>query len=310
MNAAAARPMLLARFTPVIKVNSNFWIKDDSKTHPVCGGTKVRKLSYLLHSAQEKGASEILTFGYESSNHALVTAYHARAIGLTTQLVLLKGVDESRTKKLESARQMGAKIFSVRNAIGLGAATVRKKSRSGDKLFIIPPGGSNALGTLAMLEAATELVEQIKNGELPCPDELFVPLGTGGTAVGLAVGLAMHGMKTEVVAVRVVPGPLNGRFALLHLARKVRRLCPQAYPQAFNLTNLRIDDSALGRGYGKVTFESVRAVDIAQRRYGLTLESTYSGKALAACLRAQDADPTKKRLFWLTYAELSSKSFK
>jgi len=49
--------------------------------------------------------------------------------------------------------------------------------------------------------AALELGSQL---DTP-PDTIVVPLGTGGTAAGIALGVAWLGWSTEVVAVRVAP---------------------------------------------------------------------------------------------------------
>ncbi|MEJ2433914.1 MAG: hypothetical protein P8Y53_12425, partial [Pseudolabrys sp.] len=49
-----------------------------------------------------------------------------------------------------------------------------------------------------------ELADQVGRGELPEPRAVFLPYGTGGTAVGLALGLQLGGLASRVVAVRVI----------------------------------------------------------------------------------------------------------
>ena len=61
----------------------------------------------------------------------------------------------------------------------------------------IPLGGSTALGTLGHVNAALELADQVEAGELPLPGRVVVPLGSGGTAAGLALGFAMAGLDTR-----------------------------------------------------------------------------------------------------------------
>ena len=53
----------------------------------------------------------------------------------------------------------------------------------------------------------------------PAPDSLVVPLGSGGTAAGLMVGLALAGLPTRVVGVRVVPRLVANRRRVMRLAR-------------------------------------------------------------------------------------------
>src|SRR5689334_8961670 len=79
--------------TPVRRlggIGQDLWLKDDSLSHPVYGGNKPRKLEYLIARARESGR-DILTTGFESSNHALATAYHASRFGVATHLVLVRG---------------------------------------------------------------------------------------------------------------------------------------------------------------------------------------------------------------------------
>src|SRR5256885_1804915 len=53
----------------------------------------------------------------------------------------------------------------------------------------VPLGGSTPLGTLGHVNAALELAEQVAAGALPEPAAVVVPLGSGGTAAGLLLGL-------------------------------------------------------------------------------------------------------------------------
>src|SRR5919199_4114314 len=65
----------------------------------------------------------------------------------------------------------------------------------------VPAGGSSPLGALGHVNAALELAEQVRRGHRPAPARLVVPFGTGGTAAGLALGLALAGLEATVVAV-------------------------------------------------------------------------------------------------------------
>ena len=81
--------------------------------------------------------------------------------------------------------------------------------------YLIVPGASSARGCLGYVSAAFELAEQIKTGEVPQPDDIFVPVGSNGTIAGLEVGLRLAGLPIRVVGVRVsdrLPPPAPGRF--------------------------------------------------------------------------------------------------
>jgi hypothetical protein len=62
-------------------------------------------------------------------------------------------------------------------------------------------------------------------------------------------------------------------------------------------------DGYLGKGYAHPTEEAQRAVALADETEGLTLETTYTGKALAALLDHARRDPQTRLLFVDTFAE-------
>ena len=165
--------------------------------------------------------------------------------------------------------------------------------------YLLWPGASPPLGTLGYVSAALELVD---GWDQPAPpDTVVAALGSGGTVVGLAIGLAMAGWTdTRVVGVRVAdrsvtnPAVLGsmqaGTLALLALGGYVS--CSAARP-------VEIDGRWFGPGYGHPT----PAGDAAGERaasYGLEVEPTYTAKAFAAALARADAG--ERVVFVQTYA--------
>ncbi|MBI3544266.1 MAG: pyridoxal-phosphate dependent enzyme [Deltaproteobacteria bacterium] len=300
--------------TPVRRLARAFadtevWLKDDSSTNPAYGGNKPRKLEYLIARAKAKG-QEVVTFGFESSNHAVASALHCSRFGVPCHLVLVRGpaglspADEIlKERKLALVRRLAASIETVDDYKHAARVGTKRWLFGFGKILLIPPGGSNGLGTLGYVRAALELAEQVERGELPMPGTIFLPLGTGGTVTGLAVGLAALGLSTRVVAAKVVPGAVNELPRLRWLARRVGKLVPELPRPSLSLANVAIDALALGAGYGAPTGEGLRAIETAGATEGLALESTYSGKALASLVRMK-GDVKGPLLFWLTYSEL------
>jgi len=77
---------------------------------------------------------------------------------------------------------------------------------------ILPPGGHNIAGVLGQIGAMLELAEQIEEGDIPDPEAIYVPYGSGCTTTGLVMGVALAeelGMKAfrkkgfKIVAVGV-----------------------------------------------------------------------------------------------------------
>ena len=306
---------LVEKATPVRKLAKAFpgrevWLKDDSHSHPIYGGNKPRKLEYLLARIKDKKQS-VVTFGFESSNHAVASVYHCSQHGIPCHLVLVRGPDgmapsdeKLKASKLALMRSLAASIETVETYTQAARVGTRKWLLGLGKIRLIPPGGSNALGTLGYVRAAVELAEQIERGELPMPKAVYVPLGTAGTAVGLASGLAAAGLPTKVIAVKVVPGKINELPRLRWLARQVGKLARELPRESLTLANLAIETSALGAGYGMPTDDGLRAVERWATVENVKLEPTYSGKA-AAVLERQVAsgEVSSPVLFWLTYSE-------
>jgi D-cysteine desulfhydrase len=149
---------------------------------------------------------------------------------------------------------------------------------------LISPGASSPLGTLGYVGAGFELADQIMSGECPRPGGIYVPLGTGGTAAGLALGLGLAGVSCPVVAVQVASRITGNRFFLTRLAKRafgilrewgVREPMPQLA--------LQVVHNQLGPGYASMTPQSRNAV-VHAAKLGLNLETTYTGKAFAALL--------------------------
>jgi len=166
---------------------------------------------------------------------------------------------------------------------------------------VIPPGATCAAGNLGLVRAALELAAQVRTGRLPEPKRLYVALGSGGTTAGLAVGLGLAGLKTEVLAVATVERVLASRARLDGLMAELVALIGREAPGAppIEPAPVRIIRSELGPGYGIATPASLAAVDRISP-YGVHLEAVYTGKAMAALLAdgaGLDGGPT---LFWQT----------
>jgi D-cysteine desulfhydrase len=170
----------------------------------------------------------------------------------------------------------------------------------------VPLGGSVPLGVIGHVNAALELAEQVERGELPRPGRVVVPFGSGGTAAGLALGLAIAGLDTTLVAARVGPRIAVNRARLLRLARQTAALIEAlaTLPRGSLPRPGRVEvvHDVYGGAYGRPLAAGEQAAAILHRRAGLRLDATYGAKALAAALdaaRRQAAEgPT---LFWLTF---------
>ncbi|HEX8207750.1 MAG TPA: pyridoxal-phosphate dependent enzyme, partial [Solirubrobacteraceae bacterium] len=188
---------------PLEKLAPGLWMKDDSRTAPLWGGNKPRKLEWLIGDAKARGRRTLLTFGGLATNHGLATALYAREHGLDCVLALLdQPRDDHVERQLERIHASGAHVYVTHTKARTFAVLPWLALRHG-RAYLVPPGGSSPVGALGFVEAALELAEQVRAGELPEPGTVWCALGSGGTAAGLALGLRLAGLRTKVRAVHV-----------------------------------------------------------------------------------------------------------
>ena len=282
-------------------------VKYDNLTGSIYGGNKVRKLEYIFPRALAKGCKRIATFGAAGSNHALATALYARQAGFNCTCFLSH---QTKTELVPATLNMH--LRNQTDLVRFGGA-YRNRIRTlrenlwGKEAWVIPMGGSSWLGTIGFVAAGLELAAQIESNEIPLPDKLYVGAGTMGTAVGLALGLAIAGLKTGVQAVRVSHTSIaneKAMQALLHKTANMMRQLDKSVPADLAVrANVSMRHGFFGPGYAHSTAATDAAIGFAKNQLGITLEPTYTGKAMAALLadmREPGADELTF-LFWHTY---------
>lgn len=286
------------------RIGGELWVKRDDLSAPRYGGNKVRKLEHLLAQAQACQADRVVTVGGIGSNHVIATAVFAADLGMSTWAVVVpQPVTPAVHRNLALARALEVELIpcAARPLVPLCLSSARR--RAGPAAFLIGPGGSSPLGTLGYFSAGLELGEQVAAGLLPEPDEIYLPLGSGGTMAGLAMGCAAGGLRSVVVGVRVVERLLTNLSLVRLLVRRTRRLLRAAGIEASHLPapRMRVVHGYLGRCYGAPTEAGEQALGLAQESDGLELETTYTAKALAAFIDDSRARPDRTALFWNTY---------
>lgn len=290
------------------QTGSDLWVKRDDLTGAEYGGNKVRKLEYLLGDAQRRGADAILTAGALGSHHVLATSTYAAQFEMEVHAVMVPQPWTPHVEEnLRCALAAGANLHG---AATLGGAAARMLSLSGtlrvigNRPYVVAHGGSSPVGAVAYVAAGLELAEQILRGEVPEPEAVYVALGSGGTSVGLAIGLAAAGITAPVIGIRVTDRMLINRATMRTLINgTVSRLrgLDARFPDVASLAakHLRVDGSEFGAGYGHPTREGQEASRIARDACHLHLDDTYTAKAFAAMLR-DAAVGGRRLLFWQT----------
>jgi len=259
------------------------WLKREDRS----GGNKVRGLEFLLAGAAPNAV--FVTVGGTGSTHCLATARHARRLGHRIVLAQFPQPDTDASRAVAAATAQAADlVIRAGSSLGLPWALFRawvQARRLGAPRWI-PGGGAHPRAVLGHALAALELETQL---DAP-PDTIVVPLGTGGTAAGIALGVAWMAWPTQVVAVRVAPRLVANRWRITRLAHRAAQLLGTRTPRL----RVKVVDG-LGAGYGHPTPAGERARALAAD-HGLTLDPTYGAKAFAAI-------PAKQRVvFWNTFA--------
>lgn len=274
------------------------WVKEDGAFGAGgWGGNKVRKLEWLLPDARRRGRRSILTFGGLGTNWGLATALYGREHGLETALALVdQPIDEHVRAQLGRLEASGARIHRTRTkarTVAMLPWLLVRNARGGRPPYLLPAGGSSAVGVLGYVEAALEIAAQVEDGTLPEPAHVVVPVGTGGTAAGLALGLQLAGLRTRVAGVVVNDQLRLDPPVLTRLARRAAKLLER---RGARLGDIRIEPDMLdlirdqiGAGYGHRTEAATRAAARVADA-GLSLDPVYTAKAMAGLLslRAQD----------------------
>lgn len=293
------------------------FVKREDRTSPIYGGGKVRKLEWLLANPPYDDGRPIVSIGGIGSHHLLAVALFLREQGRTLHAWCFDQVPTRHTlQDLAALVSVGGQLWPVKTRLRLPLAALAYYTwaRPAQRGVYMPPGGTTGLGCLGFVEAGLELAQQVADGVLPAPAALYITGGTCGSSAGVALGLALAGLPVRLSVVSALE-PLyvnDGTFkrtlsaafrALVDagLRSDLAALGPVGLLARAGVT-WSMDHAQVGPGYAVPTpaGEAVVALGAAA---GLPLETTYTGKCLAA-LRS-DLAAGKVRgpvVFWSTQA--------
>ncbi|MBD3255534.1 MAG: pyridoxal-phosphate dependent enzyme [Candidatus Lokiarchaeota archaeon] len=312
-------PSIVDRLTEIEKEldlsGIEIYIKRDDLNHPVYGGNKLRKFEFIFGDAIEKEKKGIVTMGGVGTNHGIACAIIANDLGLNCDLFLFpQPLTWHVQRSLLLYDYFGAKLHLGKNDI----TTLFKFLFFGlfhPRTYLMLPGGSplfgmgSSLGTVGFINAIYELKSQIADGSVPEPDAIFIASGSTGTAAGLAAGCKLAGLKTKVHIVAVYGSLVSNPKAVKKNANKALdylRKQDKSIPR-INIEegDFEFIEGYLGSDYGIKTIKGQKAVDLVYEKEGkdkgFILETTYTGKAMAAMFDYLKENNSKKVLFWNTY---------
>jgi len=261
------------------------------------GGSKIRKLEFILGDALTHNAKTVVTLGSAGSNHAVATAVCAQLVGLRS-ISMLKpqpnAYNVRRNLKLmhhygSQIRMFSDKTMREKAVTQLFVDNKKISADNQDALYFIPTGGSCPLGSIGYVNAAFELKEQIDHGLMPKPDYMYVAAGSLGTAIGLMLGMRAAQLDITIVLITVEPydrQELNQNFTqLFNTTNALLNNFDDTFPLfEIDPTTIHIVDSMAGSEYGLFTYEAQQMIHLLYDSHRIILDGTYTGKACAGMM--------------------------
>lgn len=273
----------LPRFSDYL--GREIFIKRDDVTPLAMGGNKVRKLEFLAADALREGADTLVTAGAIQSNHVRQTAAVAAKLGLHCVALLENPIGTQAENYLSNGNRLLLDLFNVQVEMcavlddpdaQLQELATRIEAQ-GFRPYVIPVGGSNALGALGYVESALEIAQQCE-GAVNL-SSVVVASGSAGTHAGLAVGLEHLLPETELIGVTVSRSVADQKPKVVALQQAVARELELSAAAEITLW-----DEYFAPWYGTPNEEGMEAVKLLARLEGILLDPVYTGKAMAGLI--------------------------
>ena len=281
---------LLNSSTPLNRLNNlshkfgrEIYIKRDDMTPLAMGGNKLRKLEFLMADALAKKAKIIVTAGAIQSNHVRQTAAVAAMHGLECVALLENPIQSDNPNFLHNGNKLLTDLFATRCVMCDELTDPQSqleeliKTLSLKDAYIVPVGGSNALGALGYIQCAIEIAQQ-KPEHIEF-DKVIVASGSAGTHAGLAIGLQELLPQSQVIGVTVSRKQQDQ-------APKVEKLQSEL-AQWLDLTKtpkVQLWDNFFTPMYGMPNQKGLAAINLLARQEGILLDPVYTGKAMAGLI--------------------------
>ncbi|MBP7032186.1 MAG: D-cysteine desulfhydrase family protein [Anaerolineaceae bacterium] len=263
------------------------FIKRDDLTGLGLGGNKTRKLEFLAADALAQEARMLISTGAPQSNHCRQVAAAAAQLGLGCLLVLAGEDPGTRQGNLLLDALSGAKIVFVPK--GQRDAALRdefeRAQAQGQAPYLIPYGGSNALGAQGYALAMRELNEQALK-----PDWIVFASSSGGTQAGLVLGARETGFTGKILGISVDESAPTLQARVAALVAQASALSGSNFSVAPE--EILVNDSYCSAGYGMLQPMEIEALKSFARADGILLDPVYTGRAAAGLI-----DLIRKGLF-------------
>jgi len=292
------------RLRSLIPGAPEIFIKRDDLTGYFGGGNKLRKLEYVMADALANGATTVVANGSITSNLARTTALVSKRLGLGCVLVLNGGDPKTARANARLAELLNVKVYSV------GSRQERDEKMNevaealeleGERVYQIPLGASNDVGSFGMVAAMEEIsLQQLELGQQF--DAVVLAISSGGTQAGLEVAKRLFGYeRLQILGVSADDPAASIKDAAIKAINPM--LKKLELPDDVQASELAVDDEFIGPGYGINTEESTEAMKLFAESEGILLDPVYTSKGAAGLIaycRRGVFRKTDRVLFWHT----------
>jgi len=265
------------------------WIKRDDMLGLFPGGNKTRKLEFLVADALAKGADTLITCGAPQSNHCRITLAAAAREGLKCRFVIEERVPGSYNPKASGNhfmfQLMGVEAMTVVPAGTPMAAAMQavadEVSAAGRVPYIIPGGGSNAIGGLGYVACVQEMQQQWFDQSLSF-DAVVVGSGSSGTHGGMVAGFLGNQIRVPLIGVGVSRDPADQAPLVQKEAQAVLDLL--GVPLKVQAEAVDCVGGYWQPKYSVPNAAMVEAVQALARTEAVLLDPVYTGKIMAGLI--------------------------
>lgn len=278
----------------------NLFIKRDDLFPLTGGGSKARKLKFILKKAIENGCTAVVTAGSNHSNHLRATAVLCAELDLKFSACIHdKKPDKQDIKSnLKITLDLSHRYHFVQmNEISkVMDNEIIQYISEGDKPLYIWGGGHSIEGTYSFYHAIKETLHQMNE----TPDYIFLASGTGTTQAGIIIGIEKNKFNTEVIGISIARDENRGRKAIDNAIQNIQYYLEN---DPIDSSKIIFDDQFLLGGYGSSNADLNQFLKEIAKSYGLVLDPVYSGKAFYGMwnyIKSGRIKPDSNVLFWNT----------
>ncbi|MES2413381.1 MAG: D-cysteine desulfhydrase [Pseudomonadota bacterium] len=267
----------------------NVWIKRDDMLGLTPGGNKTRKLEFLAADALAQGADTLITCGAPQSNHCRATLSASIREGMKCRFVIEERVPNSYREDASGNnflfRLLGVEAITVvpagTNMLEAMQKVAAELAKEGRKGYIVPGGGSNAIGGLGYVACAQELQQQFFEQAVQI-DKVVVGSGSSGTHGGLLAGFMGNRINIPIMGIGVSRDPVD-QDPLVHKEA-------QAVSDLLGLNMAVPREMVVSHGdwwrpkYSVPNEAMVEAVQMLARTEAILLDPVYTGKIMAGLI--------------------------